>query len=100
MISLRIQRILSFIPYLNALVLFLWLYNFGKSRKGPKVLFKSLLVAWGAALPWVILLIVLSKIIPDGAVLPAINLAYSYLVLLSVATGLIWYQKKIFGDLV
>ena len=51
MVSIKTQKIISYIPLFNATVLFIWLYNYRTTIKKPEVFAKSLLVIFLSTIP-------------------------------------------------
>ena len=95
-IPLRIQNILKYIPFLNCLILFFWLYNYSLTEKNPKVFMKSLMIIFGVSIPIVILQILISKIIAEYfLVLTILNYLTTYVIPFIVGYALIKYQKRV-----
>lgn len=92
-ISLRVQRIISFIPFVNASVLFMWLYNYRSAVNDSKVFAKSLLVIFATTLPLALLQMMFQQLLESQGNM--INLLAVYLIPLSMASGLIHFQKNI-----
>ena len=94
-ISIRFQKIIMFIPFLNCCILFLWLYNYSKTEKNHKTFFKSFITAISYALPFVIVGVVLSKLMGDVVLKHnLLNLIMFYLVRVALGFGLIRSQGK------
>lgn len=95
-VSLRTQRIISFIPYVNGLILFIWLYNYSHSKKKHKVFARSLVVIFITCIPLVALQIVFSKIFSVYPIaINIINLLAVYLIPFALGQALIKYQEKL-----
>ena len=95
-IKLSFQKKLVFIPFLNPLILFIWVYNWKKAGEPFSVFVKSLLLIWGISIPIIIVQIVLQNVFGTYPIVMSI-LAYAvmYLLPLSVGLGLISYQEKL-----
>lgn len=99
LISLRTQYIIMCIPFVNCLILFIWLYNYSRTTKEPKVFAKSLLVIFATALPVVILQILLSKAFSQSVLaLNILNFIMIYIIPFLIGFSLIKYQKRTLGD--
>ena len=95
-ISLKAQKIIVVIPFLNCLILFVWIYNYARMPADFKIFARSWLVIFASAIPLVIVQIILSKIqIQPETLSEVINLLFIYLVPFAVGIGLICYQKKV-----
>lgn len=99
LISLRIQKVIMFIPFVNCFSLFIWLYNYSRTSKKLNVLLKSLLAIWAISIPFLILSILLSKIFPQSVIAHTIeSFVMLYIVPCVVGFVLIKYQKKTLCD--
>lgn len=95
-IKLSFQRKLVFIPILNPLILFIWVYNFRKAGEPFGVFAKSLLLIWGISIPIVVVQIVIQKVFSAYPVIfNVVDYAVMYLLPLAVGLGLISYQEKL-----
>ncbi len=95
-VSLKVQRILMFLPFFNCFVLFIWLYNYGRSSLPLKVFIKSLVVLFAFILLWAVINILLSRLFVGNEVIDLISTVLSlYVTPFSMAFGLIGYQKKV-----
>ena len=98
-ISLRLQNILLYIPFANMFILYAWIFNYSRTEKDSKVLAKSLILIFCTCIPFVIIQIVLSKILPEASsILTIINIIFIYLIPFFVGRTLIRYQKKVLKD--
>ena len=96
MISINFQKKLSWIPLINATVLFIWLYNYRRIVESPPTFAKSLLVLFSSTLPAVLLQVGLLKIFATSSVAAAvINVLAIYLIPFAMARGLIWFQERV-----
>jgi len=94
MISIKIQKRLMFIPYINVLVLFFWLYNWFHMKWGNAVAIKGSVIS--------VVAIFAPDIIRDIIIpyLPAVNGAIwtfliNYVSLLAMSFGLIRLQVNL-----
>ena len=84
------------IPFVNYLILFVWLFNCYHMEEGPKIFRKSFLIIFGTVLPMAFLQILLSKIFADGSAMQAvINALFIYLIPWVLGFALIKYQRKV-----
>ncbi len=92
-VSVKTQKKLMFIPYVNALVPFIWVYNCRKTETDTAVFLQSLLHVFAAAIPLMVVQVVLSKLFPSiGGILACIM---SYLAPLAIACCLIRFQERL-----
>ena len=92
-VSIKTQRILMFIPLLNNLNLFIWIYNCRCANIPAAVFGKSLLIIFSRAFPFAVLHILLSNVLPEfGGVFAYL---FMYCIALSISYGLIKYQEKV-----
>ena len=61
MVSIKTQKVLSYIPLLNATVLFVWLYNYHRVAATPKIFAKSLVVLFTTTIPLALFQVFLLK---------------------------------------
>ena len=95
-ISLHTQNIIKFIPFLNCFILFIWLFNYSRTEKDPRVFMKSLLIIFGVSIPIIILQIIISKILIEFSVAQSIfDGIFMYLIPFVIGSALIKYQKKV-----
>ena len=98
-ISIKAQKILSFIPFVNAIVLFLWIFNYRVSINEPKIFAKSLLVILVRTIPLSLLQrLFLNLFIEQEIPTILINCIAIYIIPFSLAWGLISFQQKIKTD--
>ena len=93
-VSIKFQNYLSFIPYLNVSILFIWVYNSCVVGIDNKVWAKSLLVLFVTIIPFGLLQLLLLQTTNSIANDIAIVIGY-YLMPLAMARGLIVFQKKL-----
>ncbi len=95
-ISIKVQKILMFIPFINVFGLFIWLYNFISNSKKPTVFAKSLLIIFASTIPLVIIQIILTKLFSNSAVFVSVlGYIFTYLIPLSMDFFLIKYQRSL-----
>ena len=98
-ISLKTQRIISFIPLANAFVLSVWLRNYRSAVNDSKVFAKSLLVLFATTIPLGVVYMLLSRwFAAQNVVRTVLTCAAIYGIPLSMAQGLIWFQKRVFDE--
>ncbi len=96
-IPVKLQKRLIFIPFLNATVLFIWLYNYYRGVNDFRVFKKSLFVLFATTLPIAVLQIILTSAFSQYAgVVSLIDYLSIYCTPLSMAYGLVRFQTKIF----
>lgn len=96
LVSIRIQRFMSYIPLVNATVLFVWIYNCRVANIEQKVFARSLYVLLRATLPIAILQMVLvNAFATHTTVVLIFNYLAIYTIPFSMARALIWFQEKI-----
>lgn len=95
-ISTKVQRKLMFIPYVNTLVMFIWLYNCRKAKMNMTVFMKSLLLIFAVVIPSAIVQVVISKLFPNIGGISACIM--SYLTSLLIAYCLIRFQEQLHDD--
>lgn len=96
LVPIKFQRILSYIPIINSLILFVWLYNFIRSGKSHGIFVKSLLVLLVCTAPLILIQIVVSCVFAASTLSSICDLIMVYLIPLSMGIGLIKYQKHVF----
>lgn len=95
-INIKTQKIILFIPYINVLILFFWLYNYYILQVENKVFFKSLMILFFRIFIFVIPQIILSKILGENSQINnIISKILIYIIPLSFGDGLIKHQSKI-----
>ena len=92
-VSIKMQRILMFIPYLNILNLFIWVYNCRCANISAAVFGRSLLLIFAHAFPFAALHILLANLFPELS--GKFAFLFMYGMALSISYGLIKYQEKI-----
>lgn len=95
MISVKVQKYIVFIPFVNCLILFIWVYNYGKMKNDFKVFAKSLLIIGAIGLPLTMIQIIVTNLFGTAHIL---DLLMVYVTPLLIGLGLIQYQKRIFCD--
>lgn len=95
-ISVHTQKIIKYIPFLNCLILFIWLFNCNRMKIDYMVFLKSLLLIFATSIPLAILQIILSKMLIEFlAVQHVLNGIFIYLIPFVVGSALIKYQEKL-----
>lgn len=95
MISIRIQKYIVLIPFLNCLILFIWVYNYGKMKRDFKVFAKSLLIISAIGLPLSVIQTIVKNLFGTAYILDILMI---YAILLLIGLGLIRYQQKVLYD--
>ena len=96
MISLHTQHIMMYLPFINALILFVWLFNYHNSERRLKVFGKSLIIIFCVTIPMGVLHILFSKIFAEfSIVLTVSNYLFIYLIPFVLGYALIKYQEKV-----
>lgn len=99
LISLRAQRIILFIPFVNCFIWFIWLLNYSRIPSNLKLFFKAFFVAIAYALPFIILNILLSRLFTQSeAILMIENIIGLYITPIQIGLGLIKYQEKVLKE--
>lgn len=99
LISLRVQKIITFIPLVNCFMLFIWLYNYSKIPSNLKLFFKAFFVAFVYALPFIILNILLSKLFTQSEIIEVLRTIIGvYFTPLFMGVGLIKCQEKYLSE--
>lgn len=99
LISLRVQKIITFIPLVNCFMLFIWLYNYSKIPSNLKLFFKAFFVAFVYALPFIILNILLSKLFTQSEIIEVLRTIIGvYFTPLFMDVGLIKCQEKYLSE--
>lgn len=95
LISLRIQRIIMLIPFVNFFILFIWLFNYSRIPSNFKLFFKGFFVAIAYAIPFIALNILLSRLFTQLEILLVIeNIIGLYITPFQIGFGLIKCQEK------
>lgn len=97
MVSIKIQKIIMFIPILNFSLFFIWLYNYSRMRPNIMLFLKSLFVAFGCSLPIVIICILIDQL-HNEILLYLTKFIMLYIIPLSIGLGLVRYQQKILEE--
>ena len=91
-ISVSLQSKLIWIPFVNTIVLFLWLYNYMHYEKQSFGLWnKSVFYTVGHTIPCVIVFILLGHFFPSVGF---IGILASYVIPLVIGFALVRFQKK------
>ena len=94
-VSLHVQRVLNFIPLVNSLILFIWLYNFSCSNKEYRIWKKSLINIFCVSVPIAILQIVISKAFEAfPIVVTIVDFMALYMIPFTIGTILIKHQEE------
>lgn len=95
-ISIETQKKMMYIPYINILNMFIWLYNCISLKPPRNCVPKTLTILFVNSLPLLLLQIILSNIWPAVAnILTYIN---AYLIPLLISRGLINYQEDLLHE--
>ena len=95
-VSLRVQRIMMYIPFVNCLILFVWLFNYRHSGKDYKTFGKSLIIILCVCAPLVVLQILFSKLLAKFPnVIAIVDLLAIYIIPFVLGFALIKYQEKV-----
>ena len=92
-ISINAQKKMMYIPFVNILVLHIWLYNYTISKKPWAVFCKSLLIILGYSLPIAGIIMFLSAAFPSLEKI--LVLGGAYCIPLAYSYGLIEYQESL-----
>lgn len=95
-VSIKTQKILMFIPFVNALIWFIWLYNCIKMKVSTAAFMKSLLRMFAVIIPLAMVQLVLSKVFPDTS--DILGYIMMYLAPLSMAFCLIRFQERLYEN--
>ena len=94
-VSIKTQRIIMFIPFANAFILFVWLYNFGRSNQPNKIFMKSLLTIFATTIPLIIIRIFLEKLLFNFPyMIQILHYLTLYFIPFCMAYSLIKFQQK------
>lgn len=98
LVSLRIQKILMLIPFVNCVVPYIFLFNCIRTSNGQKVVLRSLLILFGLLIPIAVAQRLLYKAISQyELLLTIINPIIIYIILFVIAFTLIKCQEKYLG---
>lgn len=99
-VSLRVQKFISFIPCINILIFFIWMYNYYSYYRigldftdSTTVMIKSIFIVFACSIPIMILTAVLTTMVPASVLLLAAIAVYVQPLIMSWA--LIKYQEKL-----
>ena len=92
-VTLRTQKIILFIPVVNAFLSAIWLYNFLLSKEKLRVMLKSFFLIIPTVIVTGMLCALLAGALPEGSILPMAAMMYGMPFVLGMV--LIWYQKKV-----
>ena len=62
-----------FVPFVNALLMFTWLYNYAMSRRDVKIFMKALIISYLYVLPFVLVWSLLRGVLGETQLLQIIN---------------------------
>ena len=98
MVSYKIQHTLVYIPYLNALVLPIWIYNVSHTSDSVSHFLKSLKIVFRRAIPLAVLDCILSlALAPYPTLRICEQLIFTYCIPLWIGKGLIHYQTELYN---
>lgn len=92
-VSFRTQKILLFIPLVNAFLPAIWLYNFWRSKEKLRVMLKSFPLIILTVAVMGVLCALLAGVLPEGSFIVSAAMIYGIPFVLGLV--LIWYQKKV-----
>ena len=94
MVPLKLQKIILFIPYINAFILLIYVYNTVRAKWSRKKFLMGVLLSFMIMLP-IIVLNRLMVFVPLGEFLRALwNFVYIYAIGIAIGVVLIRQQKK------
>lgn len=97
LVSLKTQRVMSFIPFVNFFVLFTWLYNYRLAVNDYKVFAKALALLFIIALPLALAeFIIINLFSAHPTVCNIIGIIAMYCIPLCLSRSIIYFQSKIF----
>ena len=92
-ISITTQQKIMFIPYINWLNTFIWLYNYHCAKYSLIIALKSIVIEVSCLAPFLLIEIFTSRFFPDiEHIVAGLN---SYFMPLSLSWALIKFQKKL-----
>ena len=99
LISFKAQKIIMFVPYVNIINMYIYLYNCKQMNIHRLGFPKALLIVFANALP----LLILGTIVDSAFALPAhiltvLSNVNAYLVPLLIGRGLIKYQQQLLDE--
>lgn len=97
MISSNKQKIICFIPGINILMPFIWLYNYSQSDRNSSLL-KSVTKVACVFFPLVVVFEALSGIFSGSSTEVMIDIIGNYLIPFAVGQVLLFHQKSLWGS--
>lgn len=95
LISLHVQKIILFIPYVNLFIWFIWLINFNRTPRDFKKLFTTFFIAFAFGIPCMIINILLSRLFVQTEIIEVLRTIIGvYFTPLFIGVGLIKCQEK------
>ena len=91
LIPIKVQYIFMFIPFLNVLVILMYLFNIHKSSNSGKLFAKSVFIFFASAIIPTIIFTILERFFADLSIFSFIEV---YFTPLFIALNLIEFQKK------
>lgn len=99
LISLKIQKTIKFIPFVNYFILFIWLFNYSRIPSNLKLLFRALFTAFAYVFPFIVLNMLLSRLFTQTETLLVIqSIIGLYIFPFQVDLGLIKCQEKYLSE--
>lgn len=99
LISLRVQKIILFIPYVNLFIWFIWLINFNRIPRDFKKLFTTFFIAFAFGIPCIIINILLSRLFVQTEIIEVLRTIIGvYFTPLFMGVGLIKCQEKYLSE--
>lgn len=96
-VSIKVQKILSFIPIINFLVGHIWIYNYMVAVRDLKILGKSLLIIFSVGIPLGLAeMFLLRHFSEQTAIASIVWLLGTYAIPFCIARSLIRLQEGIF----
>ena len=97
LLTIKYQKIISFIPIINYSIIFIWLYNYSHTSKNIKVLFKSLLITFMFIICLAVIYIILEKFFAGVSIfIKFMDISLQYVLPLVVGMILIKCEEKMF----
>lgn len=97
LLTIRSQKIILFIPIINYVIIFIWLYNYSQTTKNIKVFIKSLLMTFTLVFCLAVIYMILEKLFADVYIIDrCLDVSLQYLFPLVVGGVLIRCQEKMF----
>lgn len=95
LISLRVQKIILFIPYVNLFIWFIWLIKFNRTPRDFKKLFTTFFIAFAFGIPCIIINILLSRLFVQTEIIKVLRTIIGvYFTPLFMGVGLIKCKEK------